>query len=77
MTVEEVIKALEEFPKDTLVVQSSDAEGNMVRDFAEPSRCYAFEEDYGYELVADEDLEGNDPEYEIDEVISVVVLWPV
>lgn len=76
MTVDEVIKMLEKHPRDMLVVISSDAEGNSVRDIAEIGRTYLQKENYGYEALADEDVGGEDGFFEED-LVKAIGMWPV
>lgn len=73
MTVAELIEALSEAPGDSLVVLSSDAEGNDYRPlaYADLARYAPVETWYGD--VLDEDADEED----YDGVVDAFVLWPL
>lgn len=73
MTVGELIDALSGVPHDTLVVVSSDGEGNKISPLADAQPdWYVPDTPWDGDLIADEDLD----EY-ADEIVAVVSLWPV
>lgn len=76
MTVDEVIKMLEKYPRDMFVVVSSDAEGNSIRDLGQVSMTYLQKDGYGYEEIADEDVGGEDGFFEED-LVKAIGMWPV
>lgn len=72
MIVSELIELLKELPQDSLVLASSDEEGNRIGQVWEVSPYKAIDDGRDYDLIADEDAD----DYEESDMIDVVVVWP-
>ena len=71
MTTKELIDTLSKYPDDTLVVMSSDAEGNRIHSLDEAEESWYIEWEPGYgDLINPVDL------HEYKEAIKVIALWP-
>lgn len=73
MNVKEMREALDGLPDDLKIIMASDEEGNSYGELedADLSFCYDDEHD-GLRPVHPDDLD----EYEEDELVQAVVLWP-
>lgn len=75
MKVHELITLLQDLPEDHEVYVSSDEEGNTITRLAVADESWGFPERDGYRLdtVADEDV---GTEYDKEDLVQAVVLWP-
>lgn len=74
MTVAELIEKLKEMPQDSLVLVSSDGEGNDIMELVDVEnacRCEQDDDSRGYDLIHPDDNDEDDPRGE-----ECVVLWP-
>ena len=82
MTVAELIKALQEYPQDSLVIMSSDGEGNCFSPLADTSDGgYHAETTYDgvcgpLEITEEMKKDGYSDEDKLEDAVPVVCLWP-